>query len=137
MSEQQSAAQKFLALLLLSFNFDFTIKVKERNISKSSVYGVIHTEARTIAKEFGDMRQSIITELTNQVDAQWNSGILTLELNNNIISRLDPKTKYHTIGHTSFNPSFAGGYDRPSTAGTFPINLKKLMKGIERGIKRL
>lgn len=137
MSEQQSAAQKFLALLLLSFNFEFTIKVKERNISKSSVYGVINTETRTIAKEFGDMRQSIRAELKNQVDAQWNTGILKLELNNTIISRLDYKAKYHTIGHTSFNPSFAGGYDQPSTAGTFPINLKKLMRGIERGINKI
>ena len=84
MSEQKTQAQKFLDLLLLSFAFDFTTNVKKRNISKTSVYSVINSVTLSVAKEWGDMRQSIRAELKNQVDAQWNTGILKLELNNTI-----------------------------------------------------
>ncbi len=76
------------------------------------------------------MRRSFINELEQQANSQRSKPVVELELKNNTIDQLDRKAKWHTRNHPDFNINFAGGYTRPTTPGTKPVNRTDLLTDV-------
>jgi hypothetical protein len=113
------------------------IKKVEEAVTKGALKALDLTlpfQMDRVARKTGFMRRQIAGVLGSQILFSASDGTITIDMSDGAINKMGSYTKYHTRGHADFNPKFAGGYKNPTTAGTAPIDRKKILQVLKAEI---